>query len=779
MSGPGIKRPVIFVLLDGFRHDYLMRTRFLKRTAQSGLTGRLEEPFGFCPRAAYFGGLSVSKQGFSNMFWLDPQRSAFSCAAYLARAGDEEWLRSALRPEIVRRAQARLPAFSAHYADPLQIPLRWLGLFDLAEKEAPWSPQAGYRSLFHVLDAKQTPWLEISWPFAGLPAPADDRAAIAAALGRMSSEHAFTFIHLPNLDAAGHCHGPGSVELQRILEDTDRLCESLVDHALTLHDDPVFVFAGDHGMLPVIKAVDVSAPLLGTGLRVGHDFAFFVDSTMVRCWFFSRAAAEAVHAALAGVQGGHWLGEEEKRRWEIHDCDPRNGHAIFLADPGVVFSPSFFDWSGAAVPRGMHGYAPDVPDNQAIFLAYRPRENWRGDVGIVPAKRLYPSFLSWLGLPAETYTDVPPVTVDEAQQDARRYTLCPGSAADTVVANQVSRALEEITLCAPAADAILLSGSFGRGEGTVLQEQGRSQPINDYDFVVVGSVADARRLATLGPALAGEFGIDFVDIGVLPHLERNSRISQGDFDLRYGARLLAGNPDALESLPLHAPAQIPVSEGAFQLGNRLGGMLLAASGWGNRTRSPEQFLHTQITKLLIAIADCWLIHLGDYHVSYAIRRERFTALSIPFCVATRALIDAAFAYKLEARPCDLPAPLTIAPMAAVAQLQAALGWSDDGLDFSRALGDAVATHLSPPPTWLDSVRASRLAPQRPDDGGECIHAVVASIYLATLRALIAWPQGLAARAQAIRSALPAPAGPLATDAQLPCVLAEAWLSLFH
>ena len=709
MSGPGIKRPVVFVLLDGFRHDYLERTRFLKRIARSGLTGRLEEPFGFCPRAAYFGGLSVSEQGFSNMFWLDPQNSAFRCAAYLARAGDEEWLRSALRPEIVRRAQARLPAFSAHYADPLQIPLRWLGLFDLAEKEAPWSPQAGYRSLFHVLDAEQAPWLEISWPFAGLPPPADDRAVTAAALGRMSSEHAFTFIHLPDLDAAGHCHGPGSVELQRILEDTDRLCESIVNHALTLHEDPVFVFAGDHGMLPVIKAVDVSAPLLGTGLRVGHDFAFFVDSTMMRCWFFSRAAAEAVHSVLAGVQGGHWLDEEEKRRWEIHDCDPRNGHAIFLADPGVVFSPSFFDWSGAAVPRGMHGYAPDVPDNQAIFLAYRPGANWRGDVGIIPAKHLYPSFLHWLGLPAETYTDVPPVTAEEAQQDARHYTRCPGSA-DTAVANQVSRALEEIALCAPAADAILLSGSFGRGEGTVVQEQGRSQPINDYDFVVVGSVADVPRLATLGPTLAGKFGIDFVDIGVLPHLERNGRISQGDFDLRYGARLLAGNPDALESLPLHAPAQIPMSEGAFQLGNRLGGMLLAASGWGNRTRSPEQFLRTQVTKLLIAIADCWLIHVGDYHVSYAIRRERFKALSIPFCVATRALIDAGFCIQTRSTTIRLAGSVHHRPHGCRPHsYRRALGWADDGTDFSRALENAVATHLSPPTTARCST-CIRLAP---------------------------------------------------------------------
>ena len=39
--------------------------------------------------------------------------------------------------------------------------------------------------------------------------------------------------------------------------------------------------------------------------------------------------------------------------------------------------------------------------------------------------------------------------------------------------------------------------------------------------------------------------------------------------------------------------------------------------------------------------------------------------------------------------------------------------------------------------------------------------------------------GDAARAQAIRSALPASTRPFATDTQLPCVLAEAWLSLFH
>ena len=38
--------------------DYLARTEFLRDLSRRGGVGAMEEPFGFLPRAAYFGGLN-------------------------------------------------------------------------------------------------------------------------------------------------------------------------------------------------------------------------------------------------------------------------------------------------------------------------------------------------------------------------------------------------------------------------------------------------------------------------------------------------------------------------------------------------------------------------------------------------------------------------------------------------------------------------------------------------------------------------------------------------
>ena len=48
--------------------------------------------------------------------------------------------------------------------------------------------------------------------------------------------------------------------------------------------------------------------------------------------------------------------------------DRRFGEAIFLLNPGWLFSRSDFDWA----PVGMHGYHPDDAHSDAIFLADRP-----------------------------------------------------------------------------------------------------------------------------------------------------------------------------------------------------------------------------------------------------------------------------------------------------------------------------------------------------------------------------------------------------------------------
>jgi len=768
---------VIFVLLDAFRHDYIGRTRFLKDISARSLTGQLEEPFGFCPRGAYFGGLTMAEQGYTHLFRYDPRRSVFRWTRDAAGIENES-VGKALLPGIIERAQAALPEFSAAAINPWGIPLEWQSYFDCSEREAPWSPRAGYRSLFHQLDQAGLPWMQISWPYAEWRGPLTSAHIAGEALAKLSTDHRFAFIHLPDLDSTGHVHGPGSRELQTSLDETDRLSEMICARALELHRDPVVVFAGDHGMLPVVRSVNAAEALTATGLRFGHDFAFFIDSTTVRCWFFTESATRIAMAALDECGGGHWVSDDEKRRWQIEGIDARNGEAYFLADPGVVFSPSFFDWTGHYPPRGMHGYAPDVADNRALFLAHRPRQRDSGDVGIVDARRLYPTFLSWLGWNPRDFTTAEPVAGPKPTVARSRWFRAADPGVDALVESHLSRAVTAIRGRAPSATAVVLAGGFGRGEGTPAGIGPAARPSNDYDVLVLG--IEGTEIAGLGDELAREFRMDFVDISGGRTLDRGPAARLGDFDLRYGSHVLWGDPAVVERLGAYAPADLDVVEAAFLVGNRSGGMLLGLTGEHAAPGDEAAYLSRQTSKFLIAIADAWLIVAGDYSASYAIRQQRFHDLAPAAGFSRNSLdaIDRAYSAKLGGSTEEfLNIPMDTL-LDARADLERALGWSRDPSAESSAMQRAVRRHLHFSAAWQARAAGFGLTAL---DADQFWPGAADAVYRAVRNVLRAWPKGRAAQGAAARESLAdAFAGSSSLpDADAARVVARLWLSFFH
>ena len=100
------------LLIDAMRWHYLARTTFLRACASEGVSGRLEEPFGFTPRAAYFKGLDVEPSGFTHMFEWNPSDSPFGAAAHLADlAATRPDLEPTLRARVDAAARQRVPAF--------------------------------------------------------------------------------------------------------------------------------------------------------------------------------------------------------------------------------------------------------------------------------------------------------------------------------------------------------------------------------------------------------------------------------------------------------------------------------------------------------------------------------------------------------------------------------------------------------------------------------------------------------------------------------------------
>lgn len=651
-----MRKLLLLLLLDAFRPDYLQRTDYIRHLAHQGAIGHLRETLGFAPRVGYFGGLWPEECGFSNMFWYDPINSPFQVARFLCGAGvqsSKEAARKA-REKIAGIALKRVTPYVASYLSPLDIPLEYLHYFDAAEKRAPWDPKVGYRSLFAILEEQGYPWFQCSWPTSNLLPAKGDTAVLEYTLANLKPSHRFAYVHFGELDGIGHTYGPGSVEMQQALDRLDRHVQKLLEHCYDLYDVVDLIMFADHGMVNVVRALNVWESLQNTRLRFGNDFVCFLDSTMVRFWFSTRVAKRMIEEALSSLQGGRILDEEDLCRYRIAGCDKRNGELYFMADPGVLVFPNFFQMF--APVKGMHGYALDFEDNRGIFIINSQSRLCRGWLGVVDAPQVFHTCLDMLGLnvPELDHSCSALKRCGEVS-DGSKYTLSASPGVDEVIADHLSQIVEAVNSAIPDVKAIILTGGFGRGEGGIINENGHIRPINDYDLLVVGTQIEQEwaRLKELGKELAREIGIDFVDLGpVSSEYITQLALTMFTYDLKYGSQVLWGDPFVLDRLPRYASADISLEEGLILLFNRIAGLLLGLPSGVLPDLAIEghdrEVLINQVIKSLIAIGDWYLLTWQGYAASYATRHYRFAALGRAFGLSEqlRELVEMAYKFKL-------------------------------------------------------------------------------------------------------------------------------------
>lgn len=207
-----------------------------------------------------------------------------------------------------------------------------------------------------------------------------------------------------------------------------------------------------------------------------------------------------------------------------------------------------------------------------------------------------------------------------------RYTLAGDAEAEARIEADLTQLAREVPAAVgPDARALLLLGSYARGEGGVEGTPPRAH--NDYDLVLItrGSVAEARaRIASARPAWVQRAKVD-VDIWVLPdeHLQSPPRTLFW-FDAQLGGvRLLAGDPSVLDTLTPPRPRALPLGETGRLLANRAVGLALSnLEGPGVHRDRAARHVH----KAVLACGDARLIAIGSYESSVVGRAATLTAL---------------------------------------------------------------------------------------------------------------------------------------------------------
>jgi hypothetical protein len=204
--------------------------------------------------------------------------------------------------------------------------------------------------------------------------------------------------------------------------------------------------------------------------------------------------------------------------------------------------------------------------------------------------------------------------------------------------------------------ALVLTGSFARGEGSVMSAGGRPRVLGDIEFLAVLRTEIAfHRLRAKFPGWsreASEHVRDLVDVDLefgpveVSYLARRARPSIFVHDLIRHGKVVWGPPDILEAVPPFVASDIPREDALFLVFNRAIEQLEAYDRASELDGTALWEIAYQRVKLVLDLAGSALAFTGRHEASYAARPRAFRELLLTAPGLARRL-PAGFTEELE------------------------------------------------------------------------------------------------------------------------------------
>lgn len=362
---------------------------------ENGILGTLIPTFGFEPDAAYLAGLYPDECDGGMHFYFSPESSPFNIARILPGCIDNS-------PEVVQLMIRRLLKLYVKHASKFsrikyvshscRIPFKLLPYFDIAEKHLFTEDSfANGRSIFSIIKKKSKSFFCHS-----APTHSTDSDAVLVDLEKADHPFDYIYIHIGDLDQVGHKYGPHSAEMLSALQKVDSKVERMWGYLDNKYEDFNFIIFGDHGMVEVKELLDFREIIKTVNLKLFKDYIYFLDSTLARFWCFNEKAKDLIESELNEIEKGSVLSIEDKQKYHINYPHNKFGDIIFLADPGVLIFPNY--WNNSMPEKGMHGYAPEYYGQQSAVIISSQKSLATNNNGPLDMRRLYPTFLKLMGI---------------------------------------------------------------------------------------------------------------------------------------------------------------------------------------------------------------------------------------------------------------------------------------------------------------------------------------------------------------------------------------------
>jgi len=288
----------------------------------------------------------------------------------------------------------RLLQGKTYFAPKAEIPNEILTNFAFSLDHQICHKKMFSNSIFNLLRQNNKSFVYISLPVVynghyHLIRNIKDEEVVKQAL-KIKNKKDFDFYHLyfRGVDAITHYNGLHSRAVKKRLKELDEMIKKLYlsfDKSYNLD----FILFSDHSMVNIVKVVNVKKVLDSY-----RGLLYFLDSTLARIWVANKDLEQELTDKLNKLDGGHILNTDEKERFGINFKHNNYGDIIFLADPGTLILPNFFQ--GQNPVKAMHSYEP-IEELDAYYLINKkvPLPH-RGSIF-----DLYPTMLKILNIKAE------------------------------------------------------------------------------------------------------------------------------------------------------------------------------------------------------------------------------------------------------------------------------------------------------------------------------------------------------------------------------------------
>lgn len=386
-------KPVLTLFFDALKPESLQYMPFLN-SFRHKLRMRTELGYSVTCHPSMYSGVHPDKHLQWFVWKYDPSTSPFGWARVFKHLGLLDNLPS--RYFLHRYTRMFREQNTAWFGVPLlvNVPLRYWPYFNVVEDRA-WDEPGylgEYPTIFDLLRHHN-----VDFEIIGMTKGAGDEFV---QIGRheFGEIRPWTYFFLGSIDAYSHRYGQSAPETTERLRCLDQLVETkYTEYSQQVSDFDVFVFS-DHGHTPVEKQVDLHGHFRQHGWNL-HRFINLVEANYARFWFRTDKERAIVEQILSTVEEGFVLDNEHFHRYHLEMPDHRYGDLIFYLDAPAIFAKTI--WGFSRGQRSMHGYLPEYPDSDGVFLSQRPLvESTAGELVDV-----LPTLLHSLDLPIPEYAD--------------------------------------------------------------------------------------------------------------------------------------------------------------------------------------------------------------------------------------------------------------------------------------------------------------------------------------------------------------------------------------